>query len=222
MGNKCNPVGLRVGIGLGKEWSNTWFAYKDYSQKVYEDYIVYNFLKEELSRAGVSNIEILRKSDFTEAVVTVARPGIILGKAGLDLKQVQLTLSERIQKKINIKVVEEKNPDLSARLLALWITGQLEKRIPFRRAMKMAMQRAMKAGAEGIRVCSSGRLAGAEIARIEWYKEGKVPLHTLRADIDYAFTEALTTFGKIGVKVWVYKGQVNKKKLANALAEKTI
>jgi small subunit ribosomal protein S3 len=206
MGNKANPKGLRLGIV--RDWDSVWFAEANYPALILEDISIRNFLKEELLRAGVSEIKIKRKTDVTEAVVVVARPGIILGKTGIDLAAVRKQLGKILNKKINITIVEEKHPDLSSRLLGTWITGQLERRIPFRRAMKMAIQRALKSGAEGIKIACAGRLGGAEIARTEWYSEGKVPLHTFRADIDYTFTEALTTYGKIGVKVWIYKGDV--------------
>ncbi len=206
MGNKANPKGLRLGIV--RDWDSVWFAEANYPLLILEDIKIRNFLKDELLRAGVAEIKIKRKTDVTEAVVAVARPGIILGKAGIDLAAVRKQLGKLLNKKINITIVEEKQPDLNSRLLGTWITGQLERRIPFRRAMKMAMQRALKSGAEGIKVACAGRLGGAEIARTEWYSEGKVPLHTFRANIDYTFTEALTTYGKIGVKVWIYKGDV--------------
>jgi len=210
MGNKANPRGLRLGIV--SDWDCTWFATADYPKLILEDRLVKGVIRSELARAGVSDIRIKRKADFCEVIATVARPGVIFGKSGFDLDAVKKDLEKKTKKKYNIVVQEEKDPDLSARLVAAWVTGQLERRIPFRRAMKMAMQRVMKAGAEGIKISCSGRLGGVEIARTEWYKEGKIPLHTFRADIDYAFTEALTTFGKIGVKVWIYKGEILKKK----------
>ena len=210
MGNKAHPKGLRLGIV--KDWDCHWYAEREYPKFVLEDLSIRSFLNDELARAGVAQIVINRKSGTTEAVAYVARPGIIFGKTGIDLAAVKAALIKKLKKKVTIKVIEEKHPDLNARLLGTWITGQLERRIPFRRAMKMAMQRALKSGAEGIKVACAGRLGGAEIARTEWYKEGKIPLHTFRADIDYAFTEALTTYGKIGVKVWIYKGEVLTKK----------
>lgn len=210
MGNKANPRGLRLGIV--SDWDCTWFATSDYPQLILEDLMIKDFVKKELVRAGVATIRINRKSDMCEVVVTVARPGVIFGKSGFDLESVKKELESRTKKKVSILVQEEKDPDLNAKLVGTWVTSQLEKRVPFRRAMKMAMQRVMKAGAEGIKISSSGRLGGVEIARTEWYKEGKIPLHTFRADIDFAFTEALTTYGKIGVKVWIYKGEVLKRK----------
>lgn len=207
MGQKANPKGLRLGIV--KDWDANWFAEDNYGALVLEDYRIRNYLESALDKAGVSKIEINRKSGYTEANVYVARAGIIFGKKGLDIDAIKEDLDKQVapnQVRINIK--EEKDIESNARLLGQWIAQQLERRIPFRRAMKMAVQKCMKAGALGIKVSCSGRLGGVEIARTEWYREGKVPLHTFRADIDYAFTEALTTYGKIGVKVWVYHGEI--------------
>tara|TARA_B100000586_G_scaffold22942_1_gene15177 strand:+ start:2459 stop:3127 length:669 start_codon:yes stop_codon:yes gene_type:complete len=206
MGQKVNPKLMRLGIV--KDWENTWFAIDDYPSLVLEDFYIRNLLRSELSRAAVSDIKINRMSDYIEIIVKVARPGVIFGKNGLDLNVYKEDFMKRTGRRVNIKIVEEKRPDVSARLLSLWVAGQIEKRIPFRRAMKMAVQRALKSGAEGIKVYCSGRLGGVEIARSEWYREGRVPLHTLRANIDYSFTEALTTYGKIGVRVWIYKGDI--------------
>ncbi len=206
MAQKTNPKLLRLGII--KDWENTWFAEKEYPDNVLEDYYIRNILKKELSRAGISHLKIKRMSDYIEIIVKVARPGIIFGKSGIDLNVYKELFVKKTNKRVNIKIVEEKAPDKSARLLSLWIAGQIEKRVPFRRAMKMAIQRSLKAGVEGVKVHCSGRLGGVEIARSEWYREGRVPLHTLRADIDYYFTEALTTYGKIGVRVWVYNGDI--------------
>tara|TARA_B100000427_G_scaffold138364_1_gene115102 strand:+ start:3454 stop:4119 length:666 start_codon:yes stop_codon:yes gene_type:complete len=210
MGQKANPKALRLGIT--DDWDSTWYDFYNYSDKLLEDFKIRNFLKSELSRAGISSINILRKSDQLEVNVICARPGIIFGKTGIDLEIVNEQLSKLInQKNLVINIVENKSPDATASLIAAWICGQIEKRIPFRRAMKSAMQKCLKSGVNGVKVSCSGRLAGIEIARCEWYKEGKVPLHTLRANIDYSFNEALTTYGKIGVKVWLYKGDVIKK-----------
>jgi small subunit ribosomal protein S3 len=209
MGQKCNPTGLRLGIV--KDWDYTWFATDGYAANVFEDFTIRNYITRELSRAGISKINIKRKSDLVEIIVRVARPGMIFGKSNIDLELINAELSKMAKKKTVIKITEEKNQDCNSRLLASWVTGQLEKRIPFRRAMKMAIQKSQKAGAKGIRIACAGRLGGVEIARTESYMEGKVPLHTLRADIDYAFTEALTTYGKIGVKVWIYHGEIIKK-----------
>lgn len=205
MGQKCNPKGLRLGIVT--ESDSIWYADHDYPKYLMQDFFIKNFLKSELARAGVANVKVKRKSDYIEVICSVARPGIIFGKSNIDINILKEEIKKKTGKKVNINVIEERSPDRNAKLLALWITGQLERRVPFRRAMKMAVQRAQKAGALGIRVACAGRLGGVEIARQESYLEGKVPLHTLRADIDYAFTEALTTYGKIGVKVWIYKGE---------------
>lgn len=206
MGQKANPKGLRLGII--KDWDSQWFATADYKKFLLEDHEIRKYLNQELSRAGVSKIVVRRKSELVIVDVEVGKPGIIFGKNGMDITIHKQYLQNLTGKQVNINIIEEKNPDTNAALLALWVTGQIERRVPFRRAMKMAVQRALKAGAKGVRICSAGRLGGVEIARTEWYREGKVPLHTLRADIDYNFTEALTTYGKIGVKVWVYKGDI--------------
>ena len=171
-----------------------------------EDLYIRDMIKSNFSRAAVSDIKIKRMSDYIEVIVKVARPGVIFGKSGIDLNFYKEHIVKKTGRRVNIRIVEEKTPDKSSRLLSLWIAGQIEKRVPFRRAMKMAIQRAMKSGAEGVKVYCSGRLGGVEIARSEWYREGRVPLHTLRADIDYSFTEAITTYGKIGVRVWIYNG----------------
>tara|TARA_B100000427_G_scaffold329816_1_gene348088 strand:+ start:3445 stop:4116 length:672 start_codon:yes stop_codon:yes gene_type:complete len=218
MGQKTNPKALRLGITQG--WDSTWYDFYNYSDKVLEDFKIRNFLKTELSRAGVSLIDIKRKSDQLEINVVCARPGIIFGKTGLDLEVINEQLRKKIkQNNMVINIVENKSPDATAALISAWICGQIEKRIPFRRAMKSAMQKCLKSGVNGVKVSCSGRLAGIEIARCEWYKEGKIPLHTLRAKIDYSFNEALTTYGKIGVKVWLYKGDVIKKENNKGLQE---
>ena len=217
MGNKANPKCLRLGII--RDWDCNWFGTQNYSKMLLEDFKIRSYLKQELSRAVISQVNINRKEGILEILIKIARPGYIFGKNALDTGFIKDYLVKLTGANVQIKFSEEKDPDLSARLVAIWIAGQLERRIPFRRAMKMAIQRVLKSGALGVRVCCGGRLAGAEIARREWYKEGKVPLHTLRADIDYAFTEALTTYGKIGVKVWIYKGEIIKKKETNQITE---
>ncbi len=206
MGNKANPNVLRLGII--HDWDCSWFEQKDYAKTILSDFGIRRFIKSELARAGVARVVIERKSGLIEVKVWVSRAGVIFGKKGIEIATLTEELERQVGKKLKITVIEEKNPEIVARLLGEWITGQLEKRVPFRRAMKMAMQKAFKAGAQGVKVTCSGRLGGVEIARTETYREGKVPLHTLRADIDYAFSEALTTYGKIGVKVWVYKGEI--------------
>ncbi len=206
MGQKAKPKSLRLGIT--DDWDSIWYDTYNYNKKVLEDFKIRNYLKAEFSRAGVSSITVKRKSDQIEVNVHVARSGMIFGKAGLDIEFITADLKKKIkQTNLVINIIELKNPDTNAALIAAWICGQIEKRIPFRRAMKMAMQKSLKSGVNGVKVSCAGRLGGIEIARCEWYKEGKIPLHTLRAKIDYAFDEALTTYGKIGVKVWLYKGE---------------
>jgi small subunit ribosomal protein S3 len=209
MGQKANPNGLRIGII--RDWDSTWFAEDAYGTLVLEDFNLRKLIKTELNKAGISKIQIKRKANITDVNIYVARPGVILGKGGLEVGLLQEELNKKFQKSFKLNIIEEKSPDLSSKLVADWVCFQLEKRVAFRRAMKMAVQRSLKSGAKGVKICCSGRLGGAEIARTEWYREGKIPLHTFRADIDYAFSEALTTYGKIGVKVWVYRGDVFKK-----------
>lgn len=210
MGQKVNPIGLRLGIN--RNWISRWFP----SQKVTafnigEDYKIRRFIKKELYYAGISETIIERTTKKIKITVVAARPGIIIGKKGADIEKIKESLKKLINKDIAINIKEVKRPQLNAQLAAENIAMQLERRIAFRRAMKKVMQTAMKSGAKGIKVKVSGRLAGAEMARTEWYMEGRVPLHTLRAKIDYGFSEAMTTFGIIGVKVWVFKGEVLQK-----------
>ena len=207
MGQKINPHGLRVGVIKG--WDSRWFA-KDgnVGDLLVEDYKIREYLKKKLYQAGVPSIEIERKGDKVHLFIHCARPGMIVGKGGSEVEKLQETVSKMIGKPVAISIVEVRNPDLNAQLVAENIAQQLEKRVSFRRAMKLAMGRAMKLGAKGIKTCVSGRLGGAEIARTEHYHEGTIPLQTLRADIDYGFAEAKTTYGRIGVKVWLYKGEV--------------
>jgi small subunit ribosomal protein S3 len=210
MGQKVHPKLFRLGIT--DDWDSIWFEEDGYKKNLLEDYIIRKFLNNELSRAGLSKLRILRKSDQLEVHALVSRPGIIFGKSSLDLEVITDQLQKKIKKKLSIKIIENNNPDNTATLLASWICAQIEKRVPFRRAMKMGMQKCLKSGAKGVKILSSGRLGGVEIARSEGYKEGKVPLHTLRAEIDYALKEAKTTYGIIGVKVWIYKGEkINRK-----------
>ena len=219
MGQKVNPKGFRLGVT--EESDSIWYDFDNYSEKVYEDFIIRNFIKKELSRAAISAIQIKRKSDNIEVVVHSARTGVIFGKSGIDIDLLSLDLKKLIKRDVVIITIKEnKKPDSSANLLASWICGQIEKRVPFRRAMKMAMQKSLKSGVNGVKVSCSGRLGGIEIARCEWYKEGKIPLHTLRAKVDYAFDEALTTYGKIGVKVWLYKGEQLQTSSVNLEVEK--
>ena len=209
MGQKVSPHGLRVGII--KNWSSTWYANKqDYSNNLVEDYNIRTYLKNLLKPAGIYKIEISRKGDRVLVDIHAAKPGMIIGKGGAAIEEIKNKLSKKIGKEISLNIVEVKGKDvnLAAQLVAENIALQLEKRISFRRAMKQAMKTTMEAGALGIKTAVSGRLGGADMARTEFYKEGTIPLQTLRADIDYGFAEAKTTYGIIGVKVWIYKGEV--------------
>ena len=212
MGQKVNPHGLRVGVI--KDWDSRWYAEADFADNLVEDHKIRTFLKKKLYSAGVSKIEIERASDRIKIIVHTAKPGVVIGKKGEDIEVLKAELQKLMGGPVHVNIEEIRRPDLDAQLIADSITQQLEKRIMFRRAMKRAMQNAMRQGALGIKIMSSGRLNGAEIARTEWYREGRVPLHTLRADIDYGFSEAQTTYGIIGVKVWVYKGDNTGKDVA--------
>ena len=207
MGQKVNPHGLRVGVI--KNWDSRWFA-KDaqFGDLLVEDYNIRKVLKKKLYDAGVAAIEIERTTKEVKIILQVARPGLVIGKGGELIEKLQAEMAKMIGKPTKISIIELKNPDTNAQLVAENIAAQLEKRISFRRAMKQSMGRAMRMGAKGIKTCCSGRLGGAEIARTEHYHEGTIPLQTLRADIDYGFAEANTTYGKIGVKIWIYKGEV--------------
>lgn len=207
MGQKVSPHGLRVGII--KDWSSTWYANKqDYSKNLVEDYEIRTYLKNLLKPAGINKLDISRKGDKVLVDIYTAKPGMIIGKGGAAIEELRAKLNKKIGREISLNIVEIKDVDLAAQLVAENIAIQLEKRISFRKAMKQAMQKTMKAGALGIKTAVSGRLGGAEIARTEHYHEGTIPLQTLRADIDYGFAEAKTTYGIIGVKVWIYKGEV--------------
>jgi len=210
MGQKVNPIGLRLGIN--RNWESRWYPAKDRAPSfVAEDYKIRKFLKKELFYAGVSNIIIERTVKKIRITIVTARPGIIIGKRGADIEKLKANLQKMLGKEVAINIKEEKRPQASAQLAAENIATQLERRVAFRRAMKKAIQGALKSGAKGIKVQVAGRLGGAEMARTEWYLEGRVPLHTLRAKIDYGFSEALTTYGNIGVKVWIFKGEVLQK-----------
>ena len=206
MGQKVNPHGLRVGVI--KDWDSRWYAGKDFADNLVEDYNIRKFLKKKLFASGVSDIEIERASDRVRVIVHTAKPGVVIGKAGAEIEKLKKDLGKYTDKKVFIDIKEIKRPDREAQLVAENIAQQLENRTSFRRAMKSAMQRSMKAGVLGIKTCCAGRLGGADIARSEFYSEGTIPLQTLRADIDYGFAEADTTYGKVGVKVWIYKGEV--------------
>ncbi|HET9030851.1 MAG TPA: 30S ribosomal protein S3, partial [Candidatus Aquilonibacter sp.] len=206
MGQKINPVGLRLGIT--RTWDSRWFEKKHYIEWLHEDVKIRNFFKRWMRSAAISKIEIERRANQARVIVNTAKPGIIIGKRGVGIEDIRKNLEKLTGKNVAVNVMEIKHPELDARLVAQNIVDQLEKRIAFRRAMKQAIMRTMKAGARGVKVQVSGRLGGAEIARTERNSDGKVPLHTLRADIDYAHVEAFTTFGRIGVKVWIYRGEV--------------
>ena len=207
MGQKVNPIGLRLGIN--RNWESRWFPGKQsLPVNLKEDHAFRTFLYKELYYAGVSQILIERTAKKLRVTVVAARPGIIIGKKGADIEKLKTTLQALIQKEVNVNIKEERRPQASAQLAAENVAMQLERRVAFRRAMKKVIQSAQKAGAKGIKVSVSGRLGGAEMARTEWYLEGRVPLHTLRAKIDYGFAEAHTTYGNIGVKVWIFKGEV--------------
>ena len=207
MGQKVNPHGLRVGVI--KDWESRWFADDDnFSDNLVEDYKIREFLKKKLYHAGISKIEIERSADRVKVLVYTAKPGVVIGKGGAEIEKLKGELAKYSTKKVLVDIKEVKRPDSDAQLVAENIAQQLENRISFRRAMKSCMGRAMKAGAKGIKTSCSGRLGGADMARTEFYSEGNIPLQTLRADIDYGFAEANTTYGKIGVKTWVYHGEV--------------
>ena len=207
MGQKMHPHGLRVGVI--KDWSSKWYAdSKNFSDYLVEDHKIREYVKKKLFVSGISKIEIERTAKFVKVNVYAAKPGLVIGKGGAIAETLKNELQKMINKEVNLNIIEVKNIDTDAQLVAENICAQLERRISFRRAMKQAMQKAMKAGALGIKTSVSGRLGGADMARTEFYKEGTIPLQTLRADIDYGFYEANTTYGKIGVKVWIYKGEV--------------
>ena len=206
MGQKVNPHGLRVGVI--KDWDSKWYAEADFADCLIEDHKIRTFLKKRLYSAGVSKIEIERASERVKIIIYTAKPVVVIGKGGAEIEKLKAELQKIVSKKLIVDIKEIKRPDKDAQLVAENIAAQLENRVSFRRAMKSTMSRTMKAGALGIKTSVSGRLGGADMARTEFYSEGTIPLQTLRADIDYGFAEADTTYGKIGVKVWVYKGEV--------------
>lgn len=205
MGQKIHPVGLRVGII--RDWESRWYA-RRMAPLIQEDQQIRTAIKQKLHRAGISRIEIERAANRVRVTIHAARPGIIIGRGGTGIEALKKELEALTGKAIQLSVQEIRRPELEAQLVAENVAQQLERRIAYRRAMKQAVQRSLRAGAKGIRIAASGRLAGAEIARYEWYREGRVPLHTLRADIDFGVAEALTTYGRIGVKVWIYRGDI--------------
>ena len=224
MGQKVSPIGLRLGINRG--WDSIWFAKKnEYGRLLIEDYKIRDYIKKNIINSGVSQVIIERTAKKCIVSIYTSRPGFVIGKKGSDVGKIKTNLSKISSCEVSLNIKEIKKPELNAFLVAENIAQQLVKRIAFRRAMKRAMQSALRLGAKGIKVCLSGRLAGNEIARTEWLREGSIPLHTLRADVDYAESEALTTYGIIGVKVWIYKGEVFSKEkinLSNAKKEKVI
>lgn len=206
MGQKTHPVGIRLGII--KTWSSRWFAKKGYKDLLHNDLKIQKYVKEKLFHAGVSKVEIERTGQKIRVIINTARPGIIIGKKGSEVDKLKKDIENMTGKEVSIDIMEIRKPELDAQLVAENIATQLEKRIAFRRAMKKAVASSRRFGALGIKVACAGRLAGSEIARSEWYREGRVPLHTFRSDIDYGVTEAKTTYGRIGVKVWIYKGDI--------------
>ena len=206
MGQKVNPHGLRVGVI--KDWDSRWYAESDFADYLVEDYNIRTFLKKKLYSAGVSKIEIERASDRVKVIIYTAKPGIVIGKGGAEIEKVKAELAKYTDKKLIVDIKEVKRPDRDAQLVAENIAQQLENRVSFRRAMKSAMGRSMKAGVKGIKAAVAGRLGGADMARTEFYSDGTIPLQTLRADIDYGFAEADTTYGKVGVKAWIYNGEI--------------
>ncbi len=206
MGQKVNPIGLRLKIT--RSWDSKWFANKDYPRLVHEDHNIRKHIKKRMAHAGISKVEIERAAKRVRVRIHTARPGIVIGKKGVEIEALKKGLEKIATGPVLIDITEVRRPELDAQLVAENVAAQLERRVSFRRAMKRAVGLALKFGAQGIRIACSGRLGGAEMARREWYLQGRVPLHTLRADIDYGFTEALTTYGVIGVKVWIFKGEV--------------
>ncbi|MCI1904001.1 30S ribosomal protein S3 [Enterococcus hirae] len=206
MGQKVNPIGLRVGII--RDWDAKWYAEKEYADYLHEDLRIRKFIAEHLADAAVSTVEIERAAKRVNISIHTAKPGMVIGKGGSEVENLRKELNSLTGKRVHINIVEIKKPDLDAKLVGAGIARQLENRVAFRRAQKQAIQRTMRSGAQGIKTLVSGRLNGADIARSEGYSEGTVPLHTLRADIDYAWEEALTTYGKLGVKIWIYRGEI--------------
>ena len=206
MGQKVNPIGYRIGVN--KDWDSKWYAEKDYSTKLINDIKIREYIEKNLKSASISKVIIERRKNKVELTIYTARPGVIIGRGGEDIEKLRKKISKLVNEDVYINIVEEKNPDLNAQLVADNIAMQIENRAPFRSVQKRAIRNTMKAGAKGIKTAVSGRLGGAEMARTEGYTEGTVPLHTIRADVDYAISEANTIYGKIGVKVWIYKDEI--------------
>ena len=206
MGQKVNPIGLRLGIN--RTWDSRWYADGAYAKQLHEDFRIRDFLKKRLSQAGISRVIVERPAKKARITIHSARPGVVIGKKGQDIEVLKNELQKMTGGEVHLNIVEVRKPELDAQLVADSIAQQLERRVSFRRAMKRSVQSAMRQGAEGIRINCGGRLGGAEIARVEWYREGRVPLHTLRADVDYGTSTAHTTYGACGVKVWIVKGEI--------------
>jgi small subunit ribosomal protein S3 len=209
LGQKVNPIGLRLGIV--KTWESRWYAGKSYADYILEDYKIRKFVKNKLHHAGISKVEIERSSKHIRLRVFTSRPGIVIGKKGAEISQLKKEIEKKVSHEVMIDIQEVRKPEIDAQLVAENVALQIERRVAFRRAMKRGVSSAMRFGAKGVKIRCSGRLGGAEMARTEWYKEGRIPLHTLRADIDYGFIEARTTYGIIGVKVFIFKGEILKK-----------
>lgn len=209
MGQKVNPIGLRLGII--KTWESKWYSDKKYADYIQQDFELRNFVKEKLYHAGISRIEIERSAKRIRLRIYTARPGIVIGKKGSEIERLKQELEKKVSQEVLIDIQEVRKPEIDAQLVAENVAMQIERRVAFRRAMKRGVTSALRFGAQGVKIICSGRLGGAEMARTEWYREGRVPLHTLRADIDYGFTEARTTYGAIGVKVFIFKGEILKK-----------
>lgn len=217
MGQKVNPIGLRLGII--KTWDSRWYAEKKkYAEYIYEDHKIRKFLKKKLYHAGISKVEIERSANRIRLIIFAARPGIVIGKKGSEIELLKRDLVKLVDNQVLIEVQEVRKPEVDAQLVAENVATQLERRVAFRRAMKRAVTSSMRFGAQGVKIMAAGRLAGAEMARREWYREGRMPLHTLRADIDYGYAEARTTYGIIGVKVFIFKGEILKKDTASPAA----
>ena len=206
MGQKVNPIGLRLGIN--RTWDSRWFATDEYARMLHEDLKLRKYLTDRLVQAGVARVVIERPAKKARITIHTARPGVVIGKKGADIEKLRGDLAKMTKSEVNLNIIEIRKPEIDARLVAENIAQQLERRVSFRRAMKRAVQSAMRLGAQGIRINCGGRLGGAEIARVEWYREGRVPLHTLRADVDYGVATAHTAYGTNGVKVWIFKGEI--------------
>jgi small subunit ribosomal protein S3 len=220
LGQKTNPIGLRLGIN--RAWDSKWFATKNYARWLEEDVMIRRYIKKRLARAGVSNVDIERRGDKVRIHIYTARPGMVIGRKGAEVDFLSDELAHLTGREVNIDIKEVKKPELNAQLVAEHIAGQLEQRVSFRRAMKKAISSAIRMGAKGIKIKLGGRLGGAEMSRVEGYMEGRVPLHTLRADIDYARATAFTTYGTVGVKIWIYLGELFPKDFKRRLSEAAI